>query len=120
LHAVNPLNVEVPPGRRSAIEQFYGGLLGLPRLAGDGDDSETLLFGRERMAVRFVPCERPRITPRRRRITLTVESLDTIRDRLTEARRRYWTISGLSLSERSLLVVDPFDQLVELRQSQRL
>jgi extradiol dioxygenase family protein len=118
VHAVEHLHVEVPHGCEAAIRAFYGELLGLKQLPDTGD--ALLAFGRDRLAVRFVACERPRIVPSRRRLTVTVESLAAVQERLEESGTRFWTISGLSLSERSLLVLDPFDQIVEVRQSQRL
>ena len=121
VHAVDHLHVEVPLGREAAIAAFYGDLLGLKRLADlDQDGIRSIVFGNERLALRFVACERPRIVPRRRRMTLMLDSLDEVHERLIAQKRRVWTLSGLSLSERSLLTVDPFDQIIELRQSQRL
>jgi len=121
VHAVNHLRVEVPTGGQTAVAAFYGDLLGLKRLPDiEEAGGHTLVFGSDRLAIYFVACERPRVSPRRRRLTLTIESLDEVHGRLLEKKRRVWTLSGLSLSERSLLTVDPFDQIVELRQSRRL
>ncbi len=121
VHAVNHLRVEIPTGGQTAVAAFYGDLLGLKRLSDiEETGGRTLAFGGDRLAIYFVPCECPRISPRRRRLTLTVDSLGEVHERLVEKKRRVWTLSGLSLSERSLLTVDPFDQIVELRQSQRL
>lgn len=118
VHAVDHVSVEVPLGREAEICRFYGELLGLQSLPTSAEGGLT--FGRDRLAIRFLPCERPRILPGRRRMTLTVESLADVQERLDAAKCRYWTASGLSLSERSLLVVDPFDYVVELRQSQSI
>ncbi len=121
VHAVDHLRVEVPTGGQAAVAAFYGDLLGLKRLSDiEEAGGRTLVFGSDRLAIFFVACERPRVSPRRRRLTLTVDSLGEVHERLIAKKRRVWTLSGLSLSERSLLTVDPFDQIVEIRQSQRL
>lgn len=117
LEAVDHVRIPYPTGRAADIARFYGELLGLTQFpAEDTDAGEKLSFGSQRLRLDFHPQERPTPNPNRRRLTLRVKSLDDCRARLEEAEIRCHTISGLSLTDRTLLVHDPAQNLLELRQ----
>ncbi len=117
LEAVDHIRVAYPTGRAADITRFYGELLGLTQFAAEETDAgEKLSFGSQRLRLDFHPQERPTPNPNRRRLTLRVASIADCRAKLEEAEFRCRTISGLALTDRTLLVHDPAQNLLELRQ----
>jgi len=117
LEAVDHVRVAYPTGRAADIARFYGELLGLAHLQTEAhDNGPTLSFGSARLRLEFHAVERPTPNPNRRRLTLRVASLEDCRARLEDAEIRCQSVSGLALTDRTLLVLDPAQNLLELRQ----
>lgn len=100
--------------------RFYGELIGLPRRPPEEELPGGIAFGRARSGVFLQYRHDPEVEPMRRRLTIMVQSLREVIERLTEHEWPFEAFHGLSESERWLTTADPNGHLLELREQRRV
>ena len=116
IQAVEHVNLEAPPGIEEAIRWFYGEVALLREVTDAGDGSTMLRFKSERIELRVHVVVSPTIEAVDCRVTIAVPSLPEASDRLTERRVAFDRVSGITLTDRRLQVLDPAGNRVEFKQ----
>ncbi len=120
VESVQVVSLEIPLERRSAIEEFYIKLLGFApwpsrmRIPGGWGVSDG------RNGIHFPYRHDPTVDARRRRLSLTVVSLEELTERLAERGIPYRLFRGLLTAHRVVHVHDPAGHLLEIRASTRI
>ncbi|MGD8451714.1 MAG: hypothetical protein PVJ57_07840 [Phycisphaerae bacterium] len=120
VHCVTEVRVPVPHEQREALTHFYAELLSLAPWPAAEQIPGGIGFGDPRCGLYLQYRHDPVIDPMRRRLTLTVTSLDTAARRLEEREWPFARYRGFSFTDQWILVNDPAGHLIELRQLQNL
>jgi hypothetical protein len=117
---VREVRVGVHAERRDALARFYVETIGLAPWPAELQIPGGWGLGSPQAGLFLQFRHDPEVDPVRRRLTLIVDCLTTLEERLREEQWPYERVRGFGWTDQCLLVHDPTGHLVEVRQSQRL
>ena len=120
VQCVREVRVPVPLEQLAAVRHFYTRLVGLRPWPPGSQIPGGWGVGDPQCGVYFQFRHEPAVDPVRRRLTLVVDSLDQLENRLYDAAWPFERARGLGVTDRCVLVTDPIGHRVELRQRQPL
>ena len=116
LNAVENIRIESPLGLDDDHRWFYGEVGVLQECVALPGDGIVTAFRSARVELLIVACESPRIIDVRRRLTLSVPSLEKAAELLDERRYEVTRLSALGWTDRRLRTRDRAGNVVELKQ----
>ena len=119
IQAVDHVNIESPCGLDEALRWFYTEIAELQEQPLDAGLCPGICFRSVRIELRIRYSDEPQIESVDCRVILGVNSVDEASERLTERKTPFQRLSGLSMSDRRIQVLDPAGNRVELRQAHR-
>lgn len=117
LNAVESIRIESPLGLEDDHRWFYGQVGALEEGAGSPQAGIVLTFRSARVELMIIPSDRPLILDVRRRLTLSVPSLEEAAELLDERRHEVARLSGLGWTDRRVRTRDPAGNVVEFKQA---
>ena len=117
LEAVREVRVESAPERQAESLRFYGDVLGLTRWPARLEPPGCVGFGPVRRGLVLEMRHDPAVDPNKRRLSLTVASLDLFARQLELAGATFERTIGFWPSESAIVVSDPVGHRIEVRES---
>jgi catechol 2,3-dioxygenase-like lactoylglutathione lyase family enzyme len=116
LVAVNHVELEAPPDLADAMTWFYGDLLQLAQIrTNDESTTNVLRFRSDRLELRVTLTDDPKIESVDRRACVEVPSIEDVAAILEDRKYEFSWHRGLQLTDRSLELLDPAGNRVEVR-----
>jgi hypothetical protein len=117
---VREICVGVRPEQRHDLERFYVNTIGLVPWPSDHQIPGGWGLGSPQAGLLLQYRHDPEVDSARRRLTLMVDGLAALEERLREQQWPYERVRGFGWTDQYLLVRDPTGHLIELRQSQAI
>lgn len=115
LEAVDHVELEAPLGTADELRWFYGEVAGLEAHPPSGEDDNIIRFRSEQLELRIRLCAAPRLEQVARRLTIRVPSMIEAAEMLSDKGVPFGWTSGLSTTDRELVLLDPGGNRVALR-----
>ncbi len=116
IQTVDHVNLEAPFGVDEGLRWFYEEIAQLEEIDSDDYEPGRLCFKSGRIELRIRCSNAPRIESIARRVTILVESLDSVVEQFEERSIPFTRLSGLLYTDRRLEVLDPAGNRVALKQ----
>ncbi len=116
IQAIEHITIEAPKGAEEEMVWFYTEVGRLDWCEVDDVTDAQLCFKSARLQLRVRLVERPEVDPLVRRLNLRVPSLEEAAELLEDHKAAYHYLSGLSYTDRRLVVHDPAGHRLEIRQ----